>query len=338
MQIEGAAQADLGVLVISARKGEFETGFEKGGQTREHALLAKTAGVKRIVLVINKMDDPTVEWSKERYEECVSKVLPYLRGVGYAKGDIDVMPLSGFTGANMKDPVDPKVCPWYQGPTLLGLLDTVMLDRDYNGPLMMPVADKMRDMGLLLMGKLESGTVKKGASLVLMPNNVLQLTKKACEVVAIFQEENEVQQAYNGDNVRIRVKGLDEDDVSPGFVLCTPSHPVHAVTTFKAQLVIVEYPSIICSGYNAVMHVHTACEEVTIVELLHKIDKKTGRKSKKPPMFVKQGDSCIVKMQVAQNLCLEPYELYQQLGRFTVRDEGKTVAIGKVVELLSIEE
>ena len=64
--IGGASQADVGVLVISARKGEFETGFERGGQTREHAMLSKTAGVKKLIMVINKMDDPTVEWSKER--------------------------------------------------------------------------------------------------------------------------------------------------------------------------------------------------------------------------------------------------------------------------------
>jgi peptide chain release factor subunit 3 len=65
--IGGAAQADIGILVISARKGEFETGFEKGGQTREHAMVAKTLGLKYLIVVINKMDDPTVEWSKTRY-------------------------------------------------------------------------------------------------------------------------------------------------------------------------------------------------------------------------------------------------------------------------------
>ena len=52
--------------VISARKGEFETGFERRGQTREHAMLVKTAGVKRLVVLINKMDDPTVKWNEER--------------------------------------------------------------------------------------------------------------------------------------------------------------------------------------------------------------------------------------------------------------------------------
>jgi hypothetical protein len=70
-------------LVISARKGEYETGFEKGGQTREHAVLAKTQGVNKLVVVVNKMDDPTVEWSKERYEECTTKLTQYLKATGY---------------------------------------------------------------------------------------------------------------------------------------------------------------------------------------------------------------------------------------------------------------
>lgn len=58
--ISGASQADIGVLIISARKGEFETGFEKGGQTSEHAILAKTLGVDKLIIAVNKMDDPSV--------------------------------------------------------------------------------------------------------------------------------------------------------------------------------------------------------------------------------------------------------------------------------------
>jgi peptide chain release factor subunit 3 len=81
--IGGAQQADVGILVISARKGEFETGFERGGQTREHAMLAKTAGVRHLVVLVNKMDDPTVEWSEERYEECKTKLTPFLKKVGF---------------------------------------------------------------------------------------------------------------------------------------------------------------------------------------------------------------------------------------------------------------
>ncbi|KAI9885602.1 MAG: translation termination factor GTPase eRF3 [Watsoniomyces obsoletus] len=81
--IGGASQADVGILVISARKGEYETGFEKGGQTREHAMLAKTQGVNKLVVVVNKMDDPTVLWSKERYDECTTKLRTFLKAMGY---------------------------------------------------------------------------------------------------------------------------------------------------------------------------------------------------------------------------------------------------------------
>ena len=70
--IMGAAQADVGILVVSARKGEFETGFDKGGQTREHAMLAKTLGVRQIIVLVNKMDD--CNWSQERFDFIQSKV------------------------------------------------------------------------------------------------------------------------------------------------------------------------------------------------------------------------------------------------------------------------
>jgi peptide chain release factor subunit 3 len=171
--IGGAAQADVGVLVISARKGEFETGFERGGQTREHAMLAKTAGVKKLIMVINKMDDPTVQWSQERYDECVGKIAPFLKQVGYQKQDLEILPISGFTGANMKDRVTADVCPWFSGPSLLELLDNIQItDRNFNAPFMMPIADKFKDMGTLVMGKIESGRVKKGQQLLIMPNKV----------------------------------------------------------------------------------------------------------------------------------------------------------------------
>ena len=104
--IGGASQADLAVLVISARKGEFETGFERGGQTREHAMLVKTAGVKHLVILINKMDDPTVKWSKERYDYCKDQLTPYLKSVGFKpRTDIHFLPCSGLTGAGIKVPV-----------------------------------------------------------------------------------------------------------------------------------------------------------------------------------------------------------------------------------------
>lgn len=168
--IAGASQADVGILVISARKGEYETGFEKGGQTREHAILAKTQGVNKLIVVVNKMDDPTVEWSQERYKECTEKLLNFLsRQVGYGKKDVTFMPISAQTTVGIKDRLPKDLAPWYDGPSLLECLDNFKtLERKVKAPFMMPINAKYKDMGTLIEGKIEAGQIKKGNSYLMM--------------------------------------------------------------------------------------------------------------------------------------------------------------------------
>ena len=168
--IAGASQADVGILVISARKGEYETGFEKGGQTREHAILAKTQGVNKLIVVVNKMDDPTVEWSQERYKECTEKLLNFLsRQVGYGKSDVTFMPISAQTTVGIKSRVPKDLAPWYDGPSLLECLDNFKtLERKVKAPFMMPINAKYKDMGTLIEGKVEAGQIKKGNSYIMM--------------------------------------------------------------------------------------------------------------------------------------------------------------------------
>ena len=278
--ISGAAQADVALLVISARKGEFETGFEKGGQTREHIMLVKTAGVNKVVVVINKMDDLTVKWDKARYEEIKDKLTPFVRGAGFhIKTDVSWLPVSAYTGANLKDRVSKSICPWWEyvipiystfnylplttnpsGPSLLEHLDKIpMVDRKVKSPVMIPISEKYKDMGTIAVGKLESGHIRKGDTLLLMPN------KDEIEVAAIYNElEEEVQIAVSGDNVRMRIRGAEDDEISPGFVITSVNKPVHAVRQFEAQLAILDHKNIICAGYSAVLHVHTLAEEVTL--------------------------------------------------------------------------
>lgn len=331
--IGGATQADIGILVISGRKGEFETGFERGGQTREHAVLAKTNGVNKLVVVINKMDDPTVQWSKERYDEIVSKLTPFLKGTGYnPKTDLEFMPISGFTGANLKDRVEKSVCNWFNGPSLLEYLDALqMFERRLNGPLLIPINEKYKDMGTMVNGKIESGKVRKGQNVLIMPN------RRVAEITGIFEEEDEIEAAGCGDNVRLRLRGVEEEDISAGFVICSKKNPVNVVNSFEAQLAILDHKNIICAGYNAVLHLHAVTEEVSIGALLHLIDKKTNRKTKRPPQFVKKGQKVIARLDVVQPICAETFENHPQLGRFTLRDEGKTIAIGKITKLCKEE-
>ncbi|KAF3054907.1 Eukaryotic peptide chain release factor GTP-binding subunit [Daldinia childiae] len=333
--IGGASQADVGILVISARKGEYETGFEKGGQTREHAMLAKTQGVNKLVVVINKMDDATVNWSEERYKECTTKLAQFLKGTGYnLKTDVFFMPIAAQQTMGIKDRIPSGVCPWYDGPSLLEYLDNMQaLERKTNAPFMMAISGKYRDMGTMVEGKIEAGVCKKGMTLIMMPN------KEKVEIAALYGEtEDEIQFAQCGDQVRIRLRGIEEDDISAGFVLCSPKRLVHNVSAFEAQIRILELKSILSAGFNCVLHVHSAVEEVTFAALLHKLQKGTGRKSKVPPTHAKKGDSIIARMQVtggAGSVCIERFEDYPQMGRFTLRDQGQTIAIGKITKLIT---
>nr|CAI5838419.1 unnamed protein product [Callosobruchus analis] len=220
--IGGAAQADLAVLVISARKGEFETGFDRGGQTREHAMLAKTAGVKYLVVLVNKMDDPTVNWDEARYNECKDKILPYLKKLGFIYNkDLFFLPCSGQTGQGLKEQVDEKICSWYRGPAFIPFIDSLpSINRKRDGPFIMPIVDKYKDMGTVLMGKVESGECKKGQVMLIMPNRT-QVT-----VDQLLSDDDEVMSVVPGENVKIKVKGVEEEDVSPGFVLCDSLNPI----------------------------------------------------------------------------------------------------------------
>ncbi|KAJ7498955.1 P-loop containing nucleoside triphosphate hydrolase protein [Mycena latifolia] len=315
--ISGAAQADIAILVISARKGEFETGFEKGGQTREHIMLVKTAGVSKLIIVINKMDDPTVNWEKARYEEIRDKLIPFVRSAGFnPKTDITFIPVSAYTGVNLKDRVSKSIAPWWTGTSFLEHVDHMpMVDRKVNAPLMMPVAEKYKDMGTIVVGKVESGHMRKGDALILMPN------KDAVEVAAIYNEmEEEVNQALCGDNVRIRLRGVEDEDISPGFMLTSPQKPIHAVRQFQAELAILEHKSIHMCGLLC---------QVTLPALLHYFDKATGRKSRKPPQFAKRGQKIVALIETTAPVCVERFADYPQLGRFTLRDEG---TVTKLIE------
>ncbi|KAL1586574.1 hypothetical protein WHR41_05343 [Cladosporium halotolerans] len=333
--VSGASQADVGVLVISARKGEYETGFEKGGQTREHAVLAKTQGINKLIVVVNKMDDATVEWSQDRYNECLAKLTIFLKGLGYnPKTDLTFMPVAAQQTLGIKDRVPKEVAPWNDAPSLLEYLDNMQtLERKVNAPFMMPIAAKYRDLGTMIEGKIEAGVIKKDAKYILMPSRA-EIT-----ISALFGEtEDEIPMAACGEQVRIRIKGVEEEDIMPGFVLCSPRRPVHCVTAFEAQIRLLELKSILSAGFNCVLHVHSATEEVTFSALLHKLEPKTNRKSKKPPGFAKQGMNIIARLEITgavSNVCVERFEDYPQMGRFTLRDQGQTIAIGKITRLIT---
>ncbi|KAJ1615266.1 putative transcription factor TFIIH [Cryptosporidium canis] len=347
--ISGASQADIGVLIISARKGEFETGFERGGQTREHAMLAKTLGVNQLIVAINKMDDPTCMWDQSRYTEIEKKLTPYLKTCGYNPAkDIFFVPISGQYGQNLKyhvsDPSNPKYfdqrASWYgiDKPTLFDILDKHLTVPDRstgnedNGMIRIPLLDGYRDNGVIAMGKIEIGTIKCGDTLVVMPNR----SKTKIQSICLGEETDEYAWSGPGENVRIKLLNVDEDSLSKGFVLCSPNNLCPVVKRFKAQVLLVELLEqrpLVTNGYDCIIHCNTSCEEVCIEELLEGVELSTKKKRSKPA-FVKSQHMLVCNMTLANPLCIEEFAKCPQLGRFTLRDEGKTIAVGKVLEIL----
>jgi peptide chain release factor subunit 3 len=107
-------------------------------------------------------------------------------------------------------------------------------------------------------------------------------------------------------------------------VLCSPKRPVHCVSAFEAKIRILDLKSILTAGFNCVLHVHSAVEEVTFASLLHKLEPGTGRKSKRPPQFANKGQTIIARLEVTSTagaVCVEKFSDYEQLGRFTLRDQ-----------------
>jgi peptide chain release factor subunit 3 len=333
--IMGAACADFGGLVISARKGEFEAGFEQDGQTREHAQLAQSLGVKKLIIVVNKMDDQSCKWNVDRWNEIKEGLTPFLHKTGYKDEDLYWVPISGLTGDNMKDRL-PKnhACKWYDGPSLCELLDTLPLDNgDPNGPIRIPVLDKMRDRGVMLFGKVESGTVHMGSKITLMPNNI------PCQVGNVYDGDSEaVKYAKPGENVMLRLLQLeDEDLVNKGDVICDRDNVVPVSMMFEAEINVMElldYKPILTKGYQCIMHLHTFADEAVIgnITASYETNDRGETSEKKNPKFAKSHSRIICRVSVRIPVGLEKYDVHAQLGRFTLRDEGKTIAVGKVLK------
>jgi peptide chain release factor subunit 3 len=329
--IGGASQADVAILIISARKDEFETGFERGGQTREHALLARTLGLNTLIVAVNKMDDPTVDWSEQRYTQIVNALSEYLKKVNYRSKDLIFLPISAFTGLNIKKQLPDHVAPWYkERKTLLQVLDELpRMTRDPNGPLRVPVVTRYKDLGVTFMlGKVESGTIRKGDQVVVAPNG------RKGEVLGILVDDNEVNMAGPGENVDVKLKNLEEDDLQSGYVLCDEARPAGRVTSIEVQMAILEllpHKAIMSAGYRGVIHCHTAVTECTVDSLVSELDRSTGKLTRKKPPFVKNGAVVVARITLDQTCTMETFKDVPQLGRLTLRDEGKTVAVGKIL-------
>merc|ERR1712054_552425 len=296
--ITGTSQADVAILMIASPGGEFEAGWSKEGQTREHALLAFTMGVKQMICCCNKMD-----------------AVPFI-------------PISGWVGDNMLEPSTNM--PWYKGQYLLEALDALKPPkRPILKPLRLPLQDvyKISGIGTVPVGRVETGIIKPNMSITFGPVG----TTTDCKSVEMHHES--VSEAIPGDNVGFNVKGLSVSDIKRGYVASdSKNSPAQNTDYFKAQVIVMNHPGQIMNGYAPVLDCHTCHIACKFTEIENKMDKRTGKVTEEFPKHIKSGDAAIVKMTPSKMMVVEAFSEFPPLGRFAVRDMKQTVAVGVIKE------
>jgi len=341
--ITGTSQADCAVLIVAAGVGEFEAGISKNGQTREHALLAYTLGVKQLIVAVNKMDSTEPPYSQARFEEIKKEVSSYIKKIGYNPETVAFVPISGWHGDNMLEPSENMgwFKGWskkgstketkdktYTGTTILSALDHIAPpERPTDKPLRLPLQDvyKIGGIGTVPVGRVETGIIKPGMIVSFAPSNV------TTEVKSVEMHHTAMDKAEPGDNVGFNVKNVSVKEIRRGNV-CSDSKndPAKGAADFRAQVIILNHPGEIRKGYSPVLDCHTAHIACKFEEMIEKIDRRSGKKLEDNPEKVKSGDAAIVKMVPSKPMCVEAFSDYAPLGRFAVRDMRQTVAVGVI--------
>ncbi|XP_037555271.1 HBS1-like protein isoform X1 [Dermacentor silvarum] len=329
--ITGAAQADVAILVVDATRGEFETGFETGGQTREHTLLVRSLGVSQLAVAINKLDN--VSWDEGRYNEITAKLRSFLRQAGYRESDFTFVPCSGLTGENLTTKPEPgsPLTKWYTGPCLVDVIDSFKPpERPVSKPFRLCVSDvfKGQGSGFCVSGRIDAGCAANGDKVLVMP------AAEQGTVKGITIDELPVTQAFAGDQVALTLAGVDMIKVTTGSFLCDPALPIRVSTRFQARLVVFNIEVPLTRGFPVVLHYQSTTEQASIHRIISQLNKVTGEVVRNKPRCLVKNTSGLVEIKVSRPICVELYKEFKELGRITLRSGGSTVAAGVITEVM----
>lgn len=299
-------------------------------RVREQALSCFTFGIKNVAVLVTKMDDMSVSFSSARFEEIKKIVEKFLKEVGFKQKDVPFIPACGLSGANLA--TKSSDTDWYGGSSLLDTLSSMgPINRPAEKPLRIPVlkVHYVHGVGTVVVGRVEAGSLQTGVKVIFSPGG------QTAEVQSLQIGGKDVSEAKGGDIVGFSVGDeIETSDLRRGMVASfSTNDPVADCEEMTAQVVMLEHPGTIRAGYCPQIAVHTAQVPCEFEELIAKIDRKTGKDMEGKPESAKTGDVVTVRMRPIDKVCIEVFQAYPSLGRFTVRDHGRTIAVGVVKEV-----
>jgi len=326
--ITGASQADIAFLVVAATDSVMD-------QTKEHAWLCRTLGVNQVGVLVNKMD--AVNYDEAKFNKVKEDVSTLLKTIGYKPEEIPFIPISALKGDNVFK--KSENISWYKGPTVREQLDLFKEpEKPTKLPLRLPIQDvyNITGIGVVPVGKVETGVMKIGDKVIVVPGR--EGTGITGEVKSIEMHHEQIQEAIPGDNIGFNVRGIGKKDIARGDVLGHTDNVPTMASEFTAQIVVLNHPTVVTTGYTPVFHIHTAQVACQITAIEKQINAATGEVVKENPDFVKTGDAAIVKIKPTKPLVIEKSKDIPQMSRFAIRDAGTTVAAGLCLDLVKKKE
>ncbi|TIC04515.1 hypothetical protein E3Q17_00391 [Wallemia mellicola] len=345
--ISGAQQADAALLIIDARKGEYEAGFSPRGQTREHALLIRSLGVRDLGVVVNKID--SVGYSKERFDEIVAALTPFLLKSGFNKERISFVPCAAMTGENVTKRSNKVLESWYNGQTVAQVLDQFEAPRrPFEAGLRLPVHNIFKGQtaiasGVGVSGRLCAGVIQVGEKVRCMPGDEFAIVKM------IEVDNDSVPFASAGTNVTVYLANIDPINLSIGSVLCSPTDLVPLASKFIAQILLFDINIPILPGTTFEAFIHSINTSASVSKLIETVDRNTGAVLKSKPRVLTGNSAARVEMSIGSqsltsqsgsntpsnnSIPVEKFTDNKDMGRILLRHEGQTVAAGIIVDYM----